>query len=164
MLLIHKGLCCHFFGKGLAVRLHQVLWGAFQVTGVLATRETFLVSIYDYNKDAEEAEQAERQAAHLAEALPEEASPAAAPGSQAVIRNLSGGISFKSRPCAAAGQHSSAALQWALPAWVLVALLASILIWERRGTWHTHLQPAELRLQRPWWRLFGCGKASVLKQ
>lgn len=132
---------------------------------MLATRETFLVSIYDYNKDAEEAEQAEFQAAHLAEALPEEASPGAAPGSPAVIRNLSGGISFKSRPCPAAGQHSMrAALQWALPAWVLVALLASILIWERRGSWQTHLRPAELRLQSPWWRLFGCGKASVLKQ
>ena len=142
-----------------------MLWGAFQVTGVLATRETFLVSIYDYNKDAEKAEQAESEAAYLAEALPEEASPAAAPGSQAVIRNLSGGISFKSRPCAAAGQNSMrAALQWALPAWALVALLASILMWERRGSWGTQIRLGELRFQSPWWRLFGCGKASVLKQ
>ena len=143
-----------------------MLWSAFQVTGVLATRETFLASIYDYNKDAEEAEKAEIEAAHPAGALPEEASPEAASGSPAVIRNLSGGISFKSRPCAAAaGQHSiRAALQWALPAWVLVALLALILMWERRRSWHTHLWPSELRCQSPWWKPSGWGKASVLKQ
>ena len=123
------------------------------------------MSIYDYNKDAEEAEKADREAAHLEGALPEEASPEAAPDSTPVIRNLSGGISFKSRPCVDVRQHSMhAALQWALPAWVLVALLALILVWDRRGSWQIHLLSRELRLQSPWWRLFGCGKASVLKQ
>ena len=123
------------------------------------------MSIYDYNKDAEEAEKAEVEAAHLEGALLEEASPEAAPGSPAVIRNLSGGISFKSRPCADIRQHSMrAALQWALPAWALVALFALILMWERKGSWGSYLRSGELRLQSPWWRPFGCGKASVLKQ
>ena len=123
------------------------------------------MSIYDYNKDAEEAEKAEVEAAHLGGALPEEASPEAAPDSTAIVRNLSGGISFKSRPCADVRQHSMrVALQWALPAWALVALLALILTWNRRGSWGTHLRSGELRLQNPWWRSFGCGKAAVLKQ
>lgn len=134
-----------------------------QVTGVLATRETFMVSIYDYNKDAEDAEKADLDAAASVEI-----SPAASPPSAAIKRNLSGGVTVISRPChLAAAPSMRAAIKWALPAWALVALLALALVWERRK--HSRLLPwpGDVGLAG-FGRIFssgsGASKASVLKQ
>lgn len=131
-----------------------------QVTGVLATRETFMVSIYDYNRDAEEAEKAEQDAA-----APLAMSPAASPASAAIKRNLSGGVTVKSRPCqSAAAQSKRAAMQWALPAWGLVAVLVLVLVRERRE--HLQSLPWLRRYSRArlWQGSLGGSKAPVLKQ
>ena len=131
-----------------------------QVTGVLATRETFMVSIYDYNKDAEEAERAEEEAA-----APAEMSPAAAPASAAVKRNLSGGVTVKSRPCqSAASQSQRAAMQWALPAWGLVAVLVLALVWDRQRHLQSLPRLGDFRLARLWRGSVGSSKAPVLRQ
>ncbi len=131
-----------------------------QVTGVLATRETFMVSIYDYNKDAEEAEKAKLDAA----ASPE-MSPAASPASAAIKRNLSGGVTVKSRPChSAASQTTRATLQWALPAWGLVAVLLLALVWERRKHLRSLPRLGNFGLAGCWQECLGGSKASVLRQ
>ena len=131
-----------------------------QVTGVLATRETFMVSIYDYDKDAEDAEGAEMEAA-----APKEMSPESAPGSPAVKRNLSGGVTVKSRPCQSASMHSTrSVVQWALPAWLLVAVLALVLAWERRRQLQALPQRGEISMAGFGRGMLGLSKASVLKQ
>lgn len=128
-----------------------------QVTGVLATRETFMVSIYDYNKDAEEAEKAQQEGMEL--------SPESSPNTPAVKRNLSGGVTLKSRPCQSAAVISRrAALQWALPAWLLVAILAVALAWDRRGPWLARPRHGEISLAGIKRGLLGWDKAVVLKQ
>ena len=119
-----------------------------------------MVSIYDYNKDAEEAEKAEQDAA-----APAVISPAASPASAAIKRNLSGGVTVKSRPCQSAAAHSRhAAMQWALPAWGLVAVLVLALVWERRK--HSQLLPGlgKDSLAKLWRGSLGGSKAPVLKQ
>ena len=128
-----------------------------QVTGVLATRETFMVSIYDYNKDAEEAEQTElAAAAGLIE------NPLA---STAVKRNLSGGVTVKSRHCQSAEvQSTHPVMHWAFPAWVLVFVLVAVLAWERRRHLQLLPRPGETNLTGFGRGLFDCSKASVLKQ
>ncbi|CAL5221891.1 g4156 [Coccomyxa viridis] len=131
-----------------------------KVTGVLATRETFMVSIYDYNKDAEEAERAEEEAA-----APTEMSPAASSASAAIKRNLSGGVTVTSRPCqSAASQIQRAAMQWALPAWGLVAALLLALVWDRRRHLHALPQLGDISLARSWRGSLGGSKMPVLRQ
>ena len=120
-----------------------------------------MVSIYDYNKDAEEAERAEEEEA----AAPAEMGPAASPASAAVKRNLSGGVTVKSRPCqSAASQSQRAVLQWALPAWGLVAVLVLVLVWDRRRHLHSLPQLVDFSLARFWRGSMGGGKAPVLRQ
>ena len=131
-----------------------------QVTGVLATRETFMVSIYDYNKDAEDRERVEMEAAAT-----KEMSPKSAPGSPAVKRNLSGGVTVKSRPCQSASMHSTCSLvQWALPAWLLVAVLALVVAWERRRQSQAQPRRGEISMAGFGLGMLGLSKASVLKQ
>ena len=131
-----------------------------QVTGVLATRETFMVSIYDYNKDAEDGERAEIEAA-----APKEMSPESAPGSPAVKRNLSGGVTVRSRPCQSASMHSTrSVVQWALPAWLLVAVLGLVLAWDRRRQSQALPRRGEISMAGFGLGLLGLSKASVLKQ
>ena len=119
-----------------------------------------MVSIYDYNKDAEEAEKAE-----LETAASPDTSPAAAPASPAVKRNLSGGVTVKSRPChSAASQSTRAALRWALSAWGLVAVLLLALVWERRRHLQSLSRLGKTSLAGLWQGCLGGSKASVLRQ
>lgn len=119
-----------------------------------------MVSIYDYNKDAEEAERAEEEAA-----APTEMSPAASPASAAIKRNLSGGVTVTSRPCqSAASQIQRAAMQWALPAWGLVAALLLALVWDRRRHLHALPQLGDISLARSWRGSLGGSKMPVLRQ
>ena len=113
---------------------------ALQVSGVMLTREDFMVSIFDYNKDAEAAEAAEKAAAAAAD-------PGAKVGA-AVERTLSDGGAGSSTGCRGGQQEAVAAggdgstgggcLSWvggwrvAAPGWVLAAVLACALVAAKR--------------------------------
>jgi hypothetical protein len=103
----------------------------------MITREDFMVSIFDYNKDAEEAERAERAAA----AVGGPDSPPRATADRG-DRNLSDGPGHRrgcggpavagSSPCAE-GEDRLAGWQWVVPAGVVAAVLAVALVWDKQA-------------------------------
>ncbi|EIE19265.1 hypothetical protein COCSUDRAFT_58561 [Coccomyxa subellipsoidea C-169] len=144
-----------------------------KVSGVMITREDFMVSIFDYNKDAEEAERAEK------------AAPAGGPGSgvggppgspgATVYRNLSDG-----RGCDGASGRSAVGRgsfrceewgnrfpgwQWVVPAWLIAAVLAAALVWDKQ-TWLGGLIRQCSRLNLNWpharRRLLCCGEGGAV--
>ncbi len=147
--------------------------GGAQVSGVMITREDFMVSIFDYNKDAEEAERAEK-AAPAGGAGGGGGGPPGSPGATA-YRNLSDG-----RGCDGAGGGSAVGRgsprcedwgdrfpgwQWVVPAWLIAAVLAAALVWDKQ-TWLGGLirQCSSLNLNWPRARrrLLCCGEGGAV--
>jgi hypothetical protein len=94
-----------------------------------------------------------------------EMNPESAPGSPAVKRNLSGGVTVKTKPCQSASMHSTRSLaQWALPAWLLVAVLTVVLAWERRRHFPALPWRGKISMAGFGREILGLNKASILKQ
>lgn len=137
-----------------------------QVSGVMITREDFMVSIFDYNKDAEDAERAEKAAATSGDG-----SPGGTPD-----RNLSDGPSRR-RGCRGRGAHTAVdaggtadgaagatpcedgedwlgGWQWVVPAWALAAVLAVALVLDKQAWLGSLLRQCKQqiwpRAQRRW--------------
>ncbi|BDA43799.1 hypothetical protein COCOBI_04-8160 [Coccomyxa sp. Obi] len=105
-----------------------------KVSGVMITREDFMVSIFDYNKDAEAAERAEK-AGTAERSLSDGPGRRGGCGGGGTAGGGGGaeGSGGRSPPCED-GEDRFASWQWVVPAWAIAAVLAVALVWDKQAS------------------------------
>ncbi|CAL8468221.1 g7760 [Coccomyxa elongata] len=107
-----------------------------KVSGVMITREDFMVSIFDYNKDAEDAERAEKAVASGTAERNLSDGPGRRGGCGGGGTAGGGGAEGsggRSHPCED-GEGRFAGWQWVVPAWAVAAVLAVALVWDKQAS------------------------------